>query len=271
MGIWGRSTVRGLTNRGTRAELFLLPGGGENRVDFIASLDCRTSPEREHTVAIFLRRLGTNTTDWDLPHETTFGRYHPIDGFGQGSRQNRVNGVYREICVPQLGHSSERWNLRAYNQEGAHILIHYSGNSYSVYPADCWEPQTAVFTLQYNNTGTIGAVVIPSDDCTYLVYFGSYLTPSGLWVKADVKASSRESIDEDIWKSYHFTGEDTSISEIIHRAGMGLPAKKAAATAKLTIVWEVLNYEIRIVLSRLSPRRIIMHERDDDTRSSVSV
>jgi hypothetical protein len=86
-----------------------------------------------------------------------------------------------------------------------------------------------------------------------------------------LKASSPESIDEDIWKSYPFTGEETSTSEVIHRAGMNLPAEKASATANLTIVYKFLIYEIRIVLSGVSPRQIMMHEHDEDTRSAASV
>ncbi|KIM95319.1 hypothetical protein OIDMADRAFT_59796 [Oidiodendron maius Zn] len=40
MGIWSKGTVRGMTNRGTRAKLFLLPASEENHVDFVKSLDC---------------------------------------------------------------------------------------------------------------------------------------------------------------------------------------------------------------------------------------
>ena len=273
MGIWGKGTVRGMTSRGTRAKLFLIPASGENNVDFIASLDCWFSRAREYTVVIFLRRLGPNTTDWDSPHETNFGRIHPFDLLGQGSRLNRMNGVYREICVPQGLHTPEEWNLPAYNQLGAHILIHHPGRPYSVYPADCWEPQTAVFTLRRNNTGTIGAVGISGDDCTYFIYFGSSITHEDLWVKADLKTSNPEFIDEDIWKSYQFTGEETSTSELINRGftGMGLYAEKVSATAKLSIVYEVLIYEIRVVLSRVSPRQIMMHDHDEDNRSAISV
>lgn len=271
MGIWGRGTMRGMSSRGTRAKLFLKPLSGENHVDFIASLDCWLSPEREHTVVIFLRRLGTNTIDWDSPHETTFGRIHPFDRLGHGSRSDRADGVYREICVPQMDHSPETWNLHAYGRVGAHILIHHPGRPYSVCPVDSWEPQTAVFTLRRNNTGTIGAVGVSGDDCTYIIYFGSYDTPEGLWVKADLKTSGAESIHDDAWRSYQFTGEETSTSEIINPTGMGLYAEKVSATSKLTVVWEVLIYEIRINLSRVSPRQIMMYGQGEDSRSTHSV
>jgi len=271
MGIWGKGTLRGMTSRGTRAKLFLKPVSEENNVDFIASLDCWNSPAQEHTVVIFLRRLGPNTIDWDSPHETNFGRFHPFDVLGQGSRPARMNGAYREICVPQMDRSPGGWNLYAYNNTGAHVLIHHPGRPYSVYPADCWEPQTAVFTLQRNNTGAIGAVSISGDDCTYFIYFGSYITSTGLWVKADLKASGPESIDEDIWKSYQFTGKETSTSEVINRIGMDLYAEKVSATARLTIVYEVLIFEIHIFLSRVSPRQIMMHDHDEDNGSAISV
>jgi hypothetical protein len=260
-----------MTSRGTRAKLFLIPFREENSVDFVASLDCWHSQEREHTAVIFLRRLGPNTTDWDSPHETNFGRFHPFGYLGQGSRPDRMDGLYREICVPQMDRPPGAWNLHAYNKTGAHILIHHPGRPYSVYPADCWEPQTAVFTLAYNNTGTIGAVSISGDDCSYFIYFGSPITADDIWVKAVLNASGPESVDDDIWKSYQFTGKEISTSEVINRTGMNLYAEKVSATARLTIVYEVLIYEIRIVLSRVFPSQIMMHDHDQDNRSALSV
>ncbi len=100
MGLWGRGTMQGMTSRGTRAKLFLQrPAEGEDGVDFVASLDCWDSPEREDTVVIFLRRLGPNTTDWGSPHETTFGRIHPFDAFGRGPREmENGRNVQRDLC-----------------------------------------------------------------------------------------------------------------------------------------------------------------------------
>jgi hypothetical protein len=88
-----------------------------------------------------------------------------------------------------------------------------------------------------------------------------------------LKTSNPEFIDEDIWKSYQFTGEETSTSELINRGftGMDLYAEKVSATARVTIVYEVIIYEIRVVLSRVSPGQIMMHDHDEDNRSAISV
>jgi hypothetical protein len=267
MGIWGKGNVQGMTSRGTRARLFLKFLGESNNVDYVASLDCWLSEAREHTAVIFLRRLGPNLTDWNSAHETIFNRCHPYDYLGQGSRSSRAKGMYRDICVPQLNRSLVEWSLPTYNHTGAHILIHHPDRPYSVYPADSWESQTAVFTLQRSNTGTIGVVSISGDYCTYLVFFGSYMKSDGshLWVKATFNSSDPESVDEDIWMSYQPTGEETSTSELVNQgpAGMNLYTEKISATTKLTVVYTVVIFEIHIVLSRTYPREITMQDHED--------
>ncbi len=45
---------------------------------------------------------------------------------------------------------------------------------------------------------------------------------------------------------------------------MGLYAEKVSATAKLTIVYEVVIYEIRITLTRLSPGDLMVQDRSGD-------
>lgn len=253
MGLWGKGNVLGTTNRGIRVKLYLTPIGNGNSRDFAACLDCWMDSQREDTVAIFLRRLGTDGTGWDTTHETQFARMHIVNSLGVGTKRNKIGGAYREICVNDLSLEPVQLGLGAYDSFGKHVLIRHPCRPFTVHPVDCWEPQSAVFTAAHNYAGPLGAVCFPIDDRVYDVFFGRD-EKGEFWVSIDFRTSTADSVDDGIWMFQQLSGTKNSRAELSYKSSEGPNSwGKIVGEVKVTALYHVLIYELSIDINRATP------------------
>ena len=93
-----------------------------------------------------------------------------IDWLGYGARERRTDGEYREISVQEMNTATvEQLSLGAYDFFGKHIRIQDPGRPFSVHPAACWEPQSAIFTASHDYLERLGLFV-----SLVMIVFGSH-------------------------------------------------------------------------------------------------
>jgi hypothetical protein len=192
-----------MTNMGIRVRLFLVPdfGPAQKETFYRASLDCWAGHSTESTPAIHLERYETNSHGWDSVSDTQFVRInaHKLDSL---TKEKKRNGEYREIYVRD---NFSQPDISVYSRGPKSFRIKDPGFPLWVYPKECWEPQTAVFTPPSGHSGKLGAACIRKDERYHIVLFGT--TEKGNpWVHV-AESKTRADI-QTLWSSYSPTGKE---------------------------------------------------------------
>jgi hypothetical protein len=114
-------------------------------------------------------------------------------------------------------------------------------------------------------SGTLGAVRIPSDDCVWVAYFGRN-TESKFWVEADYKAPGMDFMaDDEIVMRYKLDAKEISKSELSYKGCRGRKSytERFVAEVKVTALYNVLIYEISIVVNRVKGEEVTVKDENE--------
>ena len=217
LGVWSRSDGFSMTNKGIRAELFLVPYLQENEV-YRASLDCTVKGSNSHAPAIYLKRL-SNPIDSTPPDSmithclAQFARIK-ADRIDEMEATERASGTYTVVYVrqsykflQQISQDSKK-NLTFFQIK--HITCKpVSIQPRAIYPAGHWNPQTELF-FPSTAVGKLGAIFFNHDGVRYMIILGlSELYQP--WSRI-LHSISQDPYQD--WEAYKTTGREQSQSKV---------------------------------------------------------